>query len=198
MKIRDVLKVLKKRVKIRSLLVLILLLSFNSFAWLIFATKVSGGMSAYVSSWNIEFRAGSDQTETNMNFDVGRIYPGMQTYTKEITVKNNGEISAKLSYEIKKIQILGDTYEVNETTTSDDLLNRLQNEYPFKIKIAIDNGSELAENTTSTFTISLEWPYESGNDDVDTFWGEKAYQYYTSNVNENSFHIEIKLEAVQG
>lgn len=196
-KISKTLKFIKENIKIRSIVILIILLSFNSFAWFIYSTKVSGGLSARVSSWNIEFKNGEDQSETNMNFDVDRIYPGMETYVKELKIKNTGEITAKIIYNIKKIEILGQVYEVNETTTSEDLLNKLQIEFPFKLKFVVLNGVDLEENSSTSLTISLEWPFESGNDELDTLWGEKAFEYYSVHPKNKSVHIEMNIEAVQ-
>lgn len=197
MKIKKILKIIKEKVKIRTMVLLVVFLSFNSFAWFIYATKVSGGMSAHVSSWNIEFKDGENQTETNINFDVDRIYPGMENYTKELTVKNSGEINATIQYKVNKIEVLGDIFEVNETVTSDDLLNKLKNDFPFKINISVLNGSVLEENSSTSFTIALTWPFESGDDALDTLWGEKAYQYYSTNPLSKSLHIEMKIEVVQ-
>lgn len=197
MKIKKLFKILKEKIKLRTLILLILVLSFNTFAWFIYATKVSGGLSAHISSWNIEFKAGDGQTTTNIDFDVDKIYPGMDTYTKEVTVKNDGEVEATLSYKINKIVVLGQTYQIDSNTTSDNLLNMLENNFPFKININTVNGTELQQNSTSTFSISVNWPYESGNDELDTTWGENAYQYYQQNPEGTSLHIEIELSAMQ-
>lgn len=200
MKIKDfkvIFEILRKRVKLSTLVLLIVLLSFNSFAWFIYATKVSGSISAHISSWNIEFKSGNGETETNINFDVEKIYPGMDTYKKEITVNNSGEFKATIYYEIKKIEILGQVYQVDNDTTSEELLNMISEEFPFKILINIENELEIEENSTASFEISVVWPFESGNDELDTMWGEKAYEYYSVNPNSNSLHIEMKIMAIQ-
>ncbi len=195
MKILEVLKIIRKNVKISTLLIMVVLLLFNSFAWFIYATKVSGSMSAHISSWNIEFKVGDDNTETNINFDVDRIYPGMEKYTKEVTVKNTGEVSATISYEVQKIEILGQTYEIN--TNTDETTDILGPNFPFKIVINLQNNAKLEGNSSSSFSISVEWPFESGNDELDTLWGQKAYEYYNSNPQTKSLHIEMLIEAKQ-
>ena len=47
-------KILKK-IKIRNIIILIVLLMFNTYAWFIYATKVSMNLSVHVSSLNVEF-----------------------------------------------------------------------------------------------------------------------------------------------
>ncbi len=49
-----VIKVLKK-IKLRNLLILIVLLAFNTYAWFVYTTKVSTGLNAHVSAWDVEF-----------------------------------------------------------------------------------------------------------------------------------------------
>ena len=80
-----IVKILKK-IKIRNILILILLLIFNTYAWFVYATKVSSSMSVHVSSWNVEFSIGEDETVTNILIEVERVYPGMETFEKKVSV----------------------------------------------------------------------------------------------------------------
>ena len=112
-----------KRIKLRNLILLILLLSFNSYAWFIYATKVSTGMSAHISSWNVHFQAGEEEIKTEIMLDFDIIYPGMEIQSKTVTAYNTGETLANLSYEIKTIRILDTTYTTSETLTQEEILN---------------------------------------------------------------------------
>ena len=94
-----IVKIIKK-IKIKNIIILILLLIFNTYAWFVYATKVSSGLSVHVSSWNVEFSTGDNETTTNIVIEVERVYPGMDTFEKNITVKNKGEIKAELEYNI--------------------------------------------------------------------------------------------------
>ena len=49
-------KILKK-IKIRNIIILIVLLMFNTYAWFIYTTKVSTDLTAHVSAWNVDFVA---------------------------------------------------------------------------------------------------------------------------------------------
>ena len=121
---------------------------FNSYVWFVYATKVSGRLTAYVSSWNVSFMAGEEEISTNILFDVSRIYPGMEKYTKTVTAHNNGDVPAVISYEIKSLKVLDNVYTVNDKVTSDDILNMIENDFPFKIKITIEyllNGNMKVE-----------------------------------------------------
>lgn len=46
-----------KKIKLRNIVILIILLAFNTYAWFVYTTKVSLDMSAHVSAWDVEFVA---------------------------------------------------------------------------------------------------------------------------------------------
>ena len=189
-------KILKK-IKIKNIIVLILLLVFNTYAWFIYATKVSSSLSVHVSSWNVEFSIGENETVTNIMIEVERVYPGMETFEKNVTVRNKGEIKAELDYEIISLKVMDESYRIGENITMEELENKMKTDYPFKINVTKDD-TMLREGTgEGLFSVSVEWPFESGNDELDTQWGNKAYEYYSLNPGEKSIEIEIKLSAKQ-
>lgn len=191
-----IVKIIKK-VKIRNILILILLIIFNTYAWFIYATRVATDISVHIASWNVEFATGEDETTTNILVQVDRAYPGMENYLKEITVKNKGEMKAKLDYKIKSLKVMDDKYVVGGNTTDEELKNKIETEYPFKINITKDD-SELSQGIgDGKFSISVEWPYESGDDEKDTLWGNKAYEYYKTNPDKKSIEIQLELVAKQ-
>ena len=194
---KNILLELKKRIKLRTLILLIILLVFNSYAWFIYASKVSGSLTAHVSSWNVSFEAGEGETSTNMLFDVQRVYPGMETYTKTIVAHNRGETVATLSYNLVSLKVFGDTYAVGDNLTSEQLESMINNQFPFQINITSSSTSLNAQNGEATITISFSWAFESGNDTTDTLWGERAYTYYSTHPNESSVQLNIELTAQQ-
>lgn len=194
---KGILKTLIKKIKLSHLIILLVLLVCNSYAWFIYATKVSGTFQTHITSWNVSFQAGEDETVTNMNFTVDRIYPGMETYSQDLIAYNTGEVTANLSYEILSVTILGTTYATDEDTTSSDLVDMIQNDFPFTISVTVDNNLLSAEDGEGVFTISLEWPFESGNDELDTYWGEQAYTFFSTHPQEASIDIEMNIIATQ-
>ena len=193
-----IVKVLKK-IKLRNLIILVLLLAFNTFAWFIYATRVSLDLSAHVSSWNVEFVSGSEEITTNMEIVVDRIYPGMENFERTIEVHNKGETPAILTYEIQTLKIMEETFEVSEETgiTSEDLQNKIETEYPFKIDINTGDENIIEGNKQGNFKITIDWPFESGDDEVDTYWGNKAYEYYSLNPGSQSIVLKLELIATQ-
>lgn len=193
-----VVKVLKK-IKLRNLIILLILLIVNTFAWFIYATRVSLNISVHVSSWNVEFVSGEEEITTNIEIVLDRIYPGMEDFERVIEVHNKGETPAILTYEIKSLQIMDETFEVSEETgiTSEEIKNKIETEYPFKINISVGNGSIIDENQQGNFKININWPFESGNDELDTYWGNKAYEFYSLNPDKECIVLKLELVATQ-
>ena len=193
-----IIKVFKK-VKIKNLIILIFLLIFNTYAWFIYATRVSADLSVHVSSWNVEFVTGEGDIITNIEILVDRIYPGMETFERTIEVHNKGETKAVLDYEIESLKIMDETYEVNEETglTTQDIENRIKTEYPFKINIEKNDNQLEQGSKDGYFKITVDWPFDSGDDEKDTIWGNKAYEYYALNPGEKSIELKLQLIATQ-
>lgn len=186
-----------KTIKIRNILFLILLLIFNTYAWFIYATRVSSSLSAHVSSWNVEFSTGEQETTTNVVIEIDRIYPGMETEERNITVKNKGEIKAELDYEIVSLKFLDESYRLGGSLTSEELQRKMSEDYPFKVNITKDDTELFQGIGPGLFSVTVEWPFESGDDELDTLWGNKAYEYYSVHPGEKSVEIEITLIAQQ-
>ena len=186
-----------KKIKLRHLIILLFLLMFNTYAWFIYTTKVNTTIDAHVSSWNVEFISKEGGVESNLLVSVDKIYPGMTPFEYDVNVKNEGEMKAKLDYEIRTIRIMDDNYIVSDTLSSQEIENQIKQKYPFKINI-ISNDSKMDPNGgTGNFKIIVSWDYESGDDSKDTEYGNKAYQFYKDNPDEKSIEMNLILKAVQ-
>lgn len=195
----DILKIIKKRIRLSTIIMLIVTFASSSFAWFIYATKVSGGITAHIESWNIRFSTEDNYIEEYVSFSIPNIVPGMETYTDSIKAYNLGEHQATINYELVSARILGTRFTIDGTTlTSDMLINKLASNYPFKITFNLSNDNLTSSSGVSTFTLQVDWPYESGNDEVDTYWGSESYKYSSNNPDSPSIEITVKISAIQG
>ena len=55
-----------KKVKFKTLFLLMITLASNSFAWFIYTTKVSSNISAKVREWNVSFDVNGENVETTI------------------------------------------------------------------------------------------------------------------------------------
>lgn len=199
----------QKNTKLFRLLVLIVLVSANTFAWFIYATKIDGSVSVHVKGWDVLFEAGENQVSNVINVNVDSIYPGMSDYHYEVKAYNRSEMSASLSYEIIEVRLLNTTYVSQEgrayygqTAQSTDLSStqlesKLLSDYPFSLEISKSNTNIPAGTGIEKVNFDLVWPYENNNDEEDTEWGINASNYKKSNPSSPTIAIKIKIIITQ-
>ncbi len=190
-------KRLFKRVRLSTLLLLAVLLASNSFAWFVYSTRVQNTISAHVKAWSVAFEIGNSESVSYVNVDVQDIYPGMTTFTRSIRASNNGDTPAQLTYEIMSVTLFGTTYTAGPTMSSAQLANKFSTEYPFHINVTLSTNIIAVGSHNESYNISVSWPYESGDDSIDTYWGNLAYDYHAANPDEPSISMEIKVIATQ-
>lgn len=206
---------LKSTLTIKTVLILLLTLIVNTYAWFIYVTTVSTGISMHVRSW--DFDIVNDAQQEEFEFVVEQIYPGMPEEIETITAKNNGETEAKLTCDIFYVRIFDEVFETGKTYpdgkiyTSKDLFAKIKNDYPFKTEVyangVLYDGTEtiMATGDTTEIQFKINWKYETldntGNveigDNEDTFWGEKSHKYMETNPDKYSIEIRFNVQAVQ-
>ena len=188
-------KKFKNGVRRRTLFLLVLALIGNAFAWFIYSNKVSNTINAGVKSWKITFAKDGTDLESEVVFNVYSLYPGMPDFNEKVEIKNSGEVAANINYEIISVKIFDETFTKEDYTTL-ELEEILSNNYPFKTTFIQDNPV-VQIGQTSNFKVKVVWPYESGDDEKDTYWGRKAYDFKNSNSGVTQIEIKVKLVASQ-
>lgn len=208
-KTKIVFKVLKRILTLKRVAFIIILLIANTFAWFIYAKQVSNNINVHVRSWKILFTDGNSTIEDYAYVNVDSVYPGMDKYTDDIKAYNMGEVNATVTYKILSARILNETYysteyyEENQTSAPEGTMTSAQLEdyfvdtYPFKIAFDISSEKIDAEVGETTYSINVIWPYESGDDALDTYWGTKAYDFIKANPNESCISMKVKIFIAQ-
>ena len=187
----------KRGIRTSTLFFLFLTLASNSFAWFIYSTKVSNSITAKVRSWHVNFNVGDDETtEEYIEVNIDDIYPGMQPFYQELKASNDGETDAKITYEVVSANVLGDDL-IEKGMSSSEILDSFKNSYPFIISISASSDIITAGGGEESITISASWDYDSGNDEEDTKWGNRAYDYHKDNPDLSSVKLLIKVSAIQ-
>lgn len=204
-----VLKVIKKKVKLRYLLLLIVLLASNTFAWFIYNTQVDNKIDVHVRAWRIVLTKEDSQISDYVTFNVQNVYPGMTDYTDSLKVYNQGEVGATLRYTIMSANILGTEYiskegraekgenAVDTDLSSGELEQKLASDFPFKISFKMGKDSLAVEEDETTYTLTVTWAYESGDDAMDTYYGNLAYDYIHNNPNTSCITLKVKIDIAQ-
>ena len=108
-----------------------------------------------------------------------------------------GETSAELSYALRSARIMNTTYTVSDELTSSQLETILATNYPFTITIDINTDNLQGENLIGEYVVTFSWDFESGDDALDTLWGNNAYQFNNSGSNLSFITLELDLIASQ-
>ena len=189
------LKKIKKRLRRSTIFLLFIALIANSFAWFIYTNKVSNSINVKVKSWKVTFDQDGNTLEDNVSFTVDSIYPGMTDFKDSINISNSGEATAYISYEISSVKIFDEIY-TNQDYSSDELETLLSTNYPSITTFTVDDD-EISTDESGNFSVQVTWPYESGDDEKDTYWGSKAYDFSVNNEGENPIEIVVKIKASQ-
>ena len=184
-----------KKVRLRTIFLLAITLASNSFAWFIYTTKVSSSITAKVREWNVTFDINGAVVEKIIEMNVDSLYPGMPTYSQTLTASNSGGAKAEITYEIVKADVLG-TDLMALGYDNNRLFNYLANNYPFSITLTVSNPI-INLHSEENITISVSWPYESGDDETDTYCGTEAHAFHTANPDTPSISLIIKITAYQ-
>lgn len=203
-------KAIKKNLKLRYIIILIVLLASNSFAWFIYSSAIEGSVDVHVKAWKVVFQSGDTEVSSYLNIDIDAAYPGMDNFTKELTAYNKSELASKITYTLLEANIMGDKYITKEgkiengldldgtEQTSEEMLEKFSNKYPFKITMSVDKESMEPYNGSATYRLIFTWPFESNNDALDTKYGEKAYDFLEKNPGKPciSLKVLIKIEQI--
>lgn len=205
---KKIFKALKK-IKLRHFIFLFLLLVANSYAWLIYVNTVNNTVNVHVASWKIDFKNEDDEVVDYVDVVVSNVYPGMPNFTNQLRAFNYSEVMADVNYSILEANIMGTQYvtvegraENNQTVqtgdlTSDQLKTKLTTDYPFHIAFSISTQSMEAQTGLALFTTTVTWPYESGNDALDTTWGTTAYTYKQLHPTSPCITLRVKVYITQ-
>ena len=136
----------------------------------------------------------------------------LDSSTEQSFVSKN-PAAANVELNVLEYKLFGETYSsVRESSdgkiyTPQELYDTLTSYYPFILTIST-NANSVRAGEKITITVDCEWPYDGArtnpDDDTstpdgwDTYWGNKAYEYYeTVGSTEKSLEIQIEIKTTQ-
>ena len=186
----------QKYLLLRSMIILLVLLVVNTFAWFLMNTRTQLSMNVHIDSWHITFEDENHVESTYFEIVIDRAYPGMPDYTKVFTITNSGERDAELSYSVVEARLLDESYIADpDGPTHEEIENMLTTELPFYFSFEFSNTDlgHTAGSNSETFTVAMRWDYEAADsseieakDQLDTAWGENVYDYYETHANDTA------------
>lgn len=186
----------QKYLLLRSMVILLVLLVVNTFAWFLMNTKTQMSMNVHIDSWHITFKDDENVESTYFEIVIDRAYPGMEDFTKVFTITNTGERDATLSYAVVEARLLDDSYIADDAgPTHEEIEEMLTNDLPFTFEFDFSDTSlgHTTGNNSETFTVTMSWDFEAADpseieakDQLDTAWGENVYDYYETHANDTA------------
>ena len=165
------------RLNLISLFFIVASFIFTTLAWFAYSGLSRLETEIDVKAWYIELTKNGQVATNNVVISLPTIYPGMDTVSEIINIQNFGDSDAQLNYEIVSARILNDEFITNDELTTKTLEDTLSHDYPFHVNISLSNNVVLSETGAGIFEVSVSWPLDSGNDELDSTWGKEAYQF---------------------
>ncbi len=147
-----------------------------TLAWFAYSGIAKVSTEIEVKSWLIEFEKNKETVSNDIVISLSEVYPGMETLHETIKIKNRGDSNAQLSASVISARILDEEISV-ENIEPNLILDKLSHDYPFSVNMSLDDNFILAKGEESAFNVSISWPLDSDNDELDSEWGNLAYQF---------------------
>lgn len=188
------------KANIMSLFFIVVSFISGTLAWFAYSGLSDVATEIDIRAWSIEID--KETTSKNITITLPEISPGMDTMSEIINIKNSGDSDALIKYSIVSARILDadeDNYVVSDTLTSKEVEDALANVYPFQINAALKKEYVLKKGGESSLEVSVAWPFDSGDDDLDSLWGTKAYNFLTSEAakaDNSEYKVKSPIEIV--
>lgn len=170
----------KVYLKLNLVSIFFIVVSFISLtlAWFVYSGLSTVHTEVNVKAWYIEMKKDGQEVFNNITITMDDIYPGMEPKEEEVRIKNLGDSDAQVNYQIISARILNkDTYTSDDNEHSLYIEDQLAHKYPFHINIDLSKKYVSAKTDETVFKVSISWPLDSGKDELDSIWGNDAYQF---------------------
>ena len=172
----------KKYLKINIIPIIFIATSFifTTFAWFAYSGLKKVSTEIDVKAWYIELSKSGEVVTNDIVITLDDVYPGMETVDEIVNIENKGDSDARLRYEIVSARILDTDLNPDTSETVGLLEDNLSHGYPFHVNIDLSKHYISSNGDSSTFEVSVSWPLDSGNDNLDSTWGMNSYNFQHS------------------
>lgn len=165
------------KLNLLSLFFIAVSLTSITLAWFAYSGIASLDTEIDVKAWYIEFQKDNTAVTNNIVISLSDIYPGMDTVSEKVDINNMGDSDAEISYKIESARILDEDLVGLDPLALED---KLSHDYPFHLNINLSNNYAIAKDGHSQIEVSVSWSLDSDNDEVDSEWGNKAFDFQKS------------------
>lgn len=154
------------------LMLFIFSLIITTFAWITYTKILNDEINIHILSWDLQYLTDTngdgvlEELENPLQLNVSELYPSMEEQVIDVIIKNNGEASIDLSYDIASIVMLEQEYEIVESEEEaeteyyiipaepviEELVENIENEET----LGEENTEETIENSENQRIISAQ------------------------------------------
>ena len=150
---------------------------FTTFAWFAYSGISRVSTEIDVKAWYIELSKDGERVSNDIVITLNDVYPGMDPVHELVSIQNKGDSEAKLSYEIVSVRLMNNELTIDD---NDTIVDSIAHDYPFHVNMELSKQYIKTNNDASTFEVSVTWPLDSLNDDLDSLWGTNSYNFLQS------------------
>lgn len=165
------------KLNLLSLFFIAVSLTSITLAWFAYSGIASVDTEIDVKAWYIEFQKDNTAVTNNIVISLSDLYPGMETVSEKVDINNMGDSDAEISYKIESARIFDEDLVGLDSLALED---KLSHDYPFHLNINLSNNYATSKSGHSQIEVSVSWPLDSDNDEVDSEWGNKAFDFQKS------------------
>ena len=190
----------KKKIKFKTLILIIFSLIMTTFAWFAYSKVLRPTLNIHIASWDMEYYIGTDKKTNPISVGIPTLYPAMDEYVVTIDIFNNGDTLVDIEYQVQSITIAGTTYEIvpeGRTNTSDDYiaLATSVSETVVTNNETTDETTEETEDETATETIEENTDETTDETTTETATKKIYKNVITNDITRFPFTIEIEHSA---
>lgn len=208
----------KKKIKLKTIILVIFSLIMTTFAWFAYSKILNTSLNIHMISWDMEYYIGSVKQTNPIGINVDTLYPTMNEFVQTIDIKNNGESLVDIEYFVESVTVAGISFELvqeGETNTEENYIiltpSVLETDETTGVKKS--TGAITNDVTNLPFTVEVEYspqvqPFGQGylkvmvnwigdNDLLDSKWGYIVGEYLNNNPSESAMSIELSINSYQ-
>jgi len=208
----------KKKIKLKTIVLVIFSLIMTTFAWFAYSKVLNTSLNIHMISWDMEYYIGTEKQTNPIGIDIDTLYPAMPEYIEIIDIKNNGEALVDIEYYVESVTIAGMPFELVQeggTNTTQNYISLTPSvlETDAATGIQTITGAITNDVTKLPFTIEIEHspqvqPSGEGylkiivnwigdNHELDSEWGYIVGEYLNNNPGSTAMSIELSINSYQ-
>ena len=207
----------KKKIKLKTLVLVVFSLIMTTFAWFAYSKVLDTTLNLHLASWDMKYSIGGTPVVNPIGIDISTLYPTMEEQSVTVDIKNNGETMVDIEYQIQSVTIAGTSYEIVQegaTNTNPNYISVASgvlatnasgeqvyksvitndiSKFPFIIEV--EHSAQVAAAGQGYLTITVNWIGD--NNKLDSEWGYRVGEFIEANPTLPAMSMVLSINSYQ-